>query len=244
MGSNFQRGRSPRYRSDRELSLGMIRRRIQLRRSELDSIWCVAANLVDSLSTGDTTLVGLKKLLKEGAARRIPELKKLSKKLFSLPRGEVSASLNDPKLRLGSLIREADFSQRRIAALKVEAWKKISIPFASLVFVLLGAPLGIITRRGGAGVSIAISMGIFLVYWIFLISGETLADRMLISPFWAMWTPNFFFLAAGCWLLVVQIHGKRSLAVARSGLQLNISQALRKILSLRSSQEHNREHQP
>ena len=111
----------------------------------------------------------------------------------------------------------------------MESWKKISIPFASLAFVLLGVPLGIISRRGGAGVSISISMGVFLVYWICLISGETLADRLLLSPFWAMWTPNVLFLILGLWLLLVQIRGRRSLALARSGFRLDLRKLWRRM---------------
>jgi lipopolysaccharide export system permease protein len=83
---------------------------------------------------------------------------------------------------------------------KVEIHKKLSLSFACIVFVLLGAPLAIRFPRGGAGMVIAVSIGIFAVYWMGLIGGERLADRGIMSPFWAMWTPNFIFLAAGIWL--------------------------------------------
>jgi lipopolysaccharide export system permease protein len=126
--------------------------------------------------------------------------------------------VDNPRSRLGTVLREASFIQRRVSGLKVEWWKKVSIPFASIVFVLLGVPLGIISRKGGAGVSIAISMSIFLVYWVLLIAGETLADRHLLSPFWAMWSPNALFLVIGLWLLALQVRGGRSLAIARGGL--------------------------
>jgi hypothetical protein len=36
------------------------------------------------------------------------------------------------------------------------------------------------------------------VYYVGLIGGENLADRDIISPFWAMWAPNVVFLAVGC----------------------------------------------
>jgi lipopolysaccharide export system permease protein len=47
----------------------------------------------------------------------------------------------------------------------VEIYKKYSIPFACVVFVLIGAPLGMITRKGGFGVAAGMSLGFFLLYW-------------------------------------------------------------------------------
>jgi len=34
------------------------------------------------------------------------------------------------------------------------------------------------------------SIGFFLLYWAFLISGEDLADRRIVSPMLAMWAAN------------------------------------------------------
>ena len=73
---------------------------------------------------------------------------------------------------------------------KVEAHKKFSIPFACILFVLLGAPLGILANKGGFAVSTSMSFGFFLMYYILLIIGEELADRNILSPLVGMWTPN------------------------------------------------------
>ena len=83
----------------------------------------------------------------------------------------------------------------------VEIYKKLSIPFASLMFVLVGAPLGIMARKGSIGIAVLLSLGFFVMYWAFLIGGEKLADRQLVSPFWAMWSPNFIMLFAGSYLV-------------------------------------------
>lgn len=229
VGGILERGRSSRYRSDRELSMKMLRERIKNQRTNIDSLYQAVESLLDSLQSTDSTTLAYKKFIGEQTAADFGKFDKVPAELSVLPRGGVSRFLDDPKTRLIAVCREANFIQKRIAALQVESWKKISIPFASLVFVLLGVPLGIISRRGGAGVSISISMGVFLVYWICLISGETLADRLLLSPFWAMWTPNLIFLILGFWLLLVQIRGSRSLALARSGFQLDFLKLWRKL---------------
>jgi lipopolysaccharide export system permease protein len=82
----------------------------------------------------------------------------------------------------------------------VEVHKKFSIPFASIVFILVGAPLGIASRKGSMGVGITFSIFFFLLYWICLILGEDLADRRLLPPMLAMWFPNILIGIAGAYL--------------------------------------------
>jgi lipopolysaccharide export system permease protein len=72
----------------------------------------------------------------------------------------------------------------------VEIYKKYSIPVACFIFVLVGAPLGVMTRRGGFGIAASLSLGFFLLYWASLIGGEKLADREFIDPWFGMWMAN------------------------------------------------------
>jgi lipopolysaccharide export system permease protein len=103
-----------------------------------------------------------------------------------------SAALAD----LGSIRFDAKERDRYL----VEIYKKYSIPVACIVFVLIGAPLGMMARRGGFGMGAGLSLGFFLFYWICLIGGEKLADRMVLSPFWGMWLANIVLGSAGIWL--------------------------------------------
>ncbi len=91
---------------------------------------------------------------------------------------------------------------REINKYEVEIHKKYAIPAACLIFVLLGAPLGIVARRGGFGVAASISLLFFLFYWAFLIGGEKLADRAIVTPFWGMWAGNFFMATIGIILII------------------------------------------
>ena len=94
------------------------------------------------------------------------------------------------KNSLSPILRRVENYKKRINKYWVEVHKKYSIPFACIVFVLIGAPLGTMTRKGGFGVAAGISLGFFLIYWAFLIGGEKLSDRDLLSPFWGMWSAN------------------------------------------------------
>jgi lipopolysaccharide export system permease protein len=82
----------------------------------------------------------------------------------------------------------------------VEIYKKYSIPAACIVFVLVGVPLGIMSRRGGFGIAASLSLGFFVLYWACLIGGEKLADRDLVSPFVGMWIANILIGFMGAYL--------------------------------------------
>ncbi len=80
---------------------------------------------------------------------------------------------------------------------EVEIWKKYSIPFACIVFVLIGAPIAVRYRRAGVALVVGVSLVVFCAFYVSLIGGEHLADRELLSPFWAMWAPNVLFGVIG-----------------------------------------------
>ncbi len=100
------------------------------------------------------------------------------------------------------LHEEIDSRERTISKYKVEIHKKYSIPFASMIFVLLGASLGILVRRSGASIGIGLSIGFFTLYYLALIGGESAGDRMLIAPWIGMWAPNIVLGALGIYMLV------------------------------------------
>jgi lipopolysaccharide export system permease protein len=90
----------------------------------------------------------------------------------------------------------------------VEIHKKFSIPVACILFVLLGAPLGVMSKRGGFAVSTSLSFGFFLIYYVLLIGGEEMADRNILSPSIGMWTPNLIILCIAFYLLIHTIREK------------------------------------
>jgi len=83
----------------------------------------------------------------------------------------------------------------------VEIYKKYSIPFACIIFILIGAPLGYKVKRGGFGIAAGLSLFFFLLYWASLIGGEKLADRDIMSPFWGMWLVNIVLGIFGLYLM-------------------------------------------
>ncbi len=95
--------------------------------------------------------------------------------------------------------------EKRINAFRVEIHKKFAIPVACVVFVLIGAPLGIRAKRGGVAVGF-VSVLFFLFYYICLIGGEQLADRLLLPPWLAMWIANLVLGSLGLWMTLRAIE--------------------------------------
>jgi len=82
---------------------------------------------------------------------------------------------------LESDLFQASEQQKKKKVYLVEIYKKYSIPCACLVFVFIGCPLGMMSKRGNFGISAAISLIFYVIFWACLIGGEKLADRDLIS---------------------------------------------------------------
>ncbi len=124
----------------------------------------------------------------------IPSLKSKSS---SYNYAQALDKINTAKNIIMSNYRMEESIQDEINSYMVEVHKKYAIPVACIVFILIGAPLGVMVRKGGFGVAASISLFFFVIYWAFLIAGEKLADRNVITPFWGMWSANIILVIAG-----------------------------------------------
>lgn len=91
-------------------------------------------------------------------------------------------------------------AQGQIDAYRVEIEKKFSIAAACVVFVLLGAPIALRFPRGGVGLTIGVSLGVFAIYYVGLLVGESLSDRGVIDPVVGMWGANVLLGIVGVYL--------------------------------------------
>ena len=95
--------------------------------------------------------------------------------------------------------KKADFKPQMI-----KIHEKFSIPFACLVFGIIGIPLGLQSRTSRAGKSIgfAWSIGVLLIYYLLTNAGTSLAERGVILLEVGMWAANAIFLGFGIYLLI------------------------------------------
>jgi lipopolysaccharide export system permease protein len=122
---------------------------------------------------------------------------------------------------IGARMRDARQGMNRY---DVEIQKKFALAFACIVFVMIGAPIALRFPRGGVGLVIGASVGIFALYYIGLVGGEALADRLIVGPFLAMWLTNLLFL--GIAALLLSRMGKEGVT-ARGGDMAEAVDALR-----------------
>jgi lipopolysaccharide export system permease protein len=76
------------------------------------------------------------------------------------------------------------------AGIEGELHKRLSLPFACLLFGLIGAPLGMRRSRSGKSAGLALALVVFLVYYVLLATGTNLANSGRLSPALAYWLPN------------------------------------------------------
>lgn len=88
----------------------------------------------------------------------------------------------------------------------VELYKKVSIPFACVVFTLIGTPLGLLTKKSGKSIGLGLSILIIFIYYLFLVCGETLGKKGLLTPLFSMWLPNIVLGVVGIILCMFTIR--------------------------------------
>jgi len=113
--------------------------------------------------------------------------------------GELSAGIQ--------ALQHADsIGERRAATYQVQLQKIYAIAGSCFVYAWFAAPVGLLFRRSGWGAVAGMSIAIFAVSYVGMILGEDMGDRMLVSPFTAMWTVNLALLICGAaalsWILL------------------------------------------
>lgn len=203
--SDFKRTNSS-YRSDREKSTAMMMEDVnQLKKSNSDAMSNYHALL-------DTLLIRIKALDSLSNAHSDSNYT-FDSLPFELWAGKKNLSRTSPVLKareqgsqIEQVIRRLQSNNQMINQFMVEVHKKYAIPAACIIFVLIGAPLGIMARRGGFTVGASYSILFFIVNWAFLIGGETFADKMLIHPAVAMWSGNVLVGIIGIVLTILMLR--------------------------------------
>lgn len=201
VGNQLKRNSEDSYRSDREMGLAMLAAQVDSARSEL------------------------KRISQEAAAQSVTAVQQALRP--DRTAGTTDGAARRAALEMKILESRAEAERQRMNQYQVEYHKKFAIPFACIVFVLLGAPLAVRFPRGGVGMVIAVSLLIFGTYYISLIGGESLGDRGKVKPFWGPWAPNLLFLVVSLWGLA---RIGRETSTARGGGWIDWWLALREYL--------------
>jgi len=85
--------------------------------------------------------------------------------------------------------------------LEAELYQRVTVPMASLIFALVGVPLGLQPNRNSSSAGFAISVIIIFVYYALMTMGNALARSGALPPLLAVWLPNLIGLAVGAVLI-------------------------------------------
>ena len=73
----------------------------------------------------------------------------------------------------------------------IEFHRKFALTYAIVVLFFIGAPLGAIVRKGGFGAPVVIAALLFMIYFVLISVGDSLAASQVVSPFLGMWFASF-----------------------------------------------------
>jgi len=137
---------------------------------------------------------------------------------------QIQTSINNIKNNIRKNDKIIPLFENDLNKYKVELHKRFSIPIACIIFILLGIPLGIVSKKGNFSISIAISLGFFIVYWALLTIGEFLGDEGTLNAALSMWIGNIFIGILSIYLLYISSNEN----FIRNNKFINIRKLLKK----------------
>ena len=103
----------------------------------------------------------------------------------------------------------------------IELHTRFAYPTACLVLMLVGVPLGVVSRRGGKSSGIVFTILLVLLYYVLSYTGIALSKQNKLPPFLGVWMANLLFAGVGIFLLWQMASGGRVLG-AITGLAVRL----------------------
>jgi len=121
-----------------------------------------------------------------------------------------------PTKQLIQFIHEANKKGPDQKRFLIELNNRFSYPAACIVLMLVGVPLGVVSRRGGKSSGFVFTLLLVILYYILSYTGVAMARQDKLPVFLAVWMANILFATAGSFLLWQIATGGRVLSALSS----------------------------
>jgi lipopolysaccharide export system permease protein len=111
------------------------------------------------------------------------------------------ATAKDYRNQLQEHLTTIRHESKSLREYKVEQHQRMASALACLIMLLIGAPLGVLIRKGGLGVPLLISTVFILLYYITDMLGTRWAKLGLVDSTLGAWAPNLALLPFGIFFL-------------------------------------------